>query len=63
MNAKEFNRKYEVGTCFIRQTNLEFGPIVRTVGKANDFNCGAIVEINVIPYFVRINTLIPAIPF
>ncbi|ECQ1030384.1 hypothetical protein L1O59_005537 [Salmonella enterica] len=61
MNAKEFNRQYKVGTCFIRQTNLEFGPIVRTVGKANDFDCGAIVEINVIPYFVRIDELIPAV--
>ncbi|EBW6359731.1 hypothetical protein DPU24_02540 [Salmonella enterica subsp. enterica serovar Oranienburg] len=60
MNAKEFNRKYEVGAHFIRQTNREFGPVVRTVGKANEFRCGAIVEINVIPYFVRINTLTPA---
>lgn len=60
MNAKEFNRKYEVGTCFIRQSHQASGPVVRTVGKANDFKCGVIVEINVIPYFVRIDTLIPA---
>lgn len=65
MDAKEFNRKYEVGTCFIHQPHraLRSGPVVRTVGVANEFKCGVIVEINVEPYFVRINTLIPAIPF
>ncbi|EBP4586507.1 hypothetical protein VH79_25745 [Salmonella enterica] len=62
MNAKEFNRRYKVGSCFIHQPNrvLRGGPVVRTVGAANDFKCGVIVEINVEPYFVRINTLIPA---
>ncbi|EDR2284959.1 hypothetical protein GRK35_000353 [Salmonella enterica] len=65
MDAKEFNRKYEVGTCFIHQPHrvLRSGPVVRTVGVAREFKCGVIVEINVEPYFVRINTLIPAIPF
>ncbi|EAV2404805.1 hypothetical protein GN576_001628 [Salmonella enterica] len=65
MDAKEFNRKYKVGTCFIYQPHraLRGGPVVRTVGVARKFKCGVIVEINVEPYFVRINTLTPAIPF
>ncbi|EEK2576267.1 hypothetical protein Y614_14810 [Salmonella enterica subsp. enterica serovar Montevideo] len=62
MNAKEFNRKYKVGSCFIHRPHREFpcDRVVRTVDVANDFKCGVIVEINLEPYFVRINTLAPA---
>ncbi|ECA0400615.1 hypothetical protein EIL26_01715 [Salmonella enterica subsp. enterica serovar Newport] len=65
MDAKEFNRKYEVGSHFIHRPHREFpcDRAVRTVDVANDFKCGVIVEINLEPYFVRINTLTPAIPF
>lgn len=61
MDAKEFNRKYEVGSRFIHRPHREFpcDRAVRTVGVANEFKCGVIVEINLEPYFVRINTLIP----
>lgn len=65
MNAKEFNREYKVGTCFIyhphRDSPCDY--VVKTVDVAREFNYGVIVEINVEPYFVRINTLIPVIPF
>ncbi|EBH1518533.1 hypothetical protein CBX60_22460 [Salmonella enterica subsp. enterica serovar Pensacola] len=65
MDAKEFNRKYKVGSHFIHRPHREFlcDRAVRTVDVANEFKCGVIVEINLEPYFVRINTLTPAIPF
>lgn len=65
MDAKEFNRKYKVGSHFIHRPHREFScdRAVRTVGVANEFKCGVIVEINLKPYFVRINTLTPAIAF
>lgn len=65
MDAKEFNRKYKVGSHFIHRPHREFScdRAVRTVGVANEFKCGVIVEINLEPYFVRINTLTPAIAF
>ncbi|EMF0013754.1 hypothetical protein VY443_002156 [Salmonella enterica] len=62
MNAKEFNRKYQVGTRFIHRSHrgLPDNRVVRTRGIAREFKCGVIVEINLEPYFVRINTLTPA---
>ncbi|EMU8493978.1 hypothetical protein AAA510_002126 [Salmonella enterica] len=62
MNAKEFNRKYQVGTRFIHRSyrDLPDNRVVRTRGIAREFKCGVIVEINLEPYFVRINTLTPA---
>ncbi|MFJ5319217.1 hypothetical protein [Pectobacterium versatile] len=61
MNAGEFNKKHKVGAMFIHHSNSLHGSrMVKTVDIACDFNCGAIVEINKAPYFVRINTLKPA---
>ncbi len=39
MNAKEFNKKYPVGSSFIHQPNkaLRGGKAVKTVAPANDF--------------------------
>lgn len=59
VNAIEFNKKHKVGGVFIHHAHpaLRGGHIVKTVGIARDFDCGAIVEINQEPYFVKINTL------
>ncbi|WCG83781.1 hypothetical protein [Pectobacterium sp. A5351] len=61
MNAGEFNKKHKVGAAFFhRAPPLRAGRMVKTVDIARDFNCGAIVEINLESYFVKINTLKPA---
>ncbi|EKN5996274.1 hypothetical protein ACVSUC_19895 [Yersinia enterocolitica] len=59
MNAKQFNTCYPVGTIFTYIPNpiLRGGRVVRTVAPANDFKCGCVVEINVEPYFVKIESL------
>ncbi|MEB0964992.1 hypothetical protein VC899_07245 [Citrobacter braakii] len=59
MNAKQFNQQYPVGTRFTHIANpaLRGGRVVKTVAPANDFKCGCVVEINVEPYFVKIETL------
>ncbi|MCI4235967.1 hypothetical protein F6X50_11570 [Dickeya dianthicola] len=59
MGADEFNKKYAVGHSFGYCPNpiLRGEKIVKTVDVARDFNCGAIVEINLEPYFVKIDTL------
>lgn len=59
MNADTFNKLYPVGTSFTYIPNpaLRGGRIVRIVAPAGDFSCGCIVEINVEPYFVKIETL------
>lgn len=44
---------------FHRAPTLRARRMVKTVDIARDFNCGAIVEINLEPYFVRINRLMP----
>lgn len=49
-----FNQTYPVGSIFVRQ-----GEYVATVDKANKFESGVIVEINKIPWFVKIETLWP----
>lgn len=62
VNAIEFNKKYKVGAAFHHSyPALRGSRMVKTVGIARDFDCGAIVEINLEPYFVKINTLKPAI--
>ncbi len=33
------------------------GRVVKTVAPARDFKCGCVVEINVEPYFVKVETL------
>ncbi|WP_038914135.1 hypothetical protein [Dickeya zeae] len=58
MNAGEFNKKYPIGAAFYHaQPALRGRRMVKTVDIARDFNCGAIVEINLEPYFVKIDTL------
>ncbi|EAP3579882.1 hypothetical protein GFF53_15045 [Salmonella enterica] len=59
MNARRFNQLYKVGTLFICITESmpDGGRVVKTVGPARDFKCGCIVEINVEPYFVKVETL------
>ncbi|CAD5676909.1 Uncharacterised protein [Escherichia coli] len=36
---------------------LRGGRVVKTVAPARDFKCGCVVEINVEPYFVKVETL------
>ncbi|EKN3998436.1 TPA: hypothetical protein ACHYPN_003314 [Yersinia enterocolitica] len=62
MNAKEFNKKYPVGSGFIYQPNkiLRGGKAVRTVAAAGDFTQGVIVEISLEPWFANIKALTPA---
>ncbi len=59
MNAKNFNKQYPVGTRFMRIAHpaLRGGRVVKTVSPARDFKCGCVVEINVEPYFVKVETL------
>jgi hypothetical protein len=57
MNARQFNKTYPVGTIFKYRNSAK---MVKTVAPANDLSCGAVVEINVIPYFVSITRLTPA---
>lgn len=62
MTAAQFNKLYPVGALFIEQSKHDLidGRTVKTVAKANDLKCGTIVEINVIPHFVNIDSLKPA---
>ncbi|EDL0142713.1 hypothetical protein CLF52_24840 [Salmonella enterica subsp. enterica serovar Kottbus] len=59
MNERRFNQLYEVGTLFIcTSESVPDGEcVVKTVGPARDFKCNCIVEINVEPYFVKVETL------
>ncbi|HFV1805114.1 TPA: hypothetical protein ACIX4V_003354 [Escherichia coli] len=59
MNAKNFNKQYPVGTRFMHTAHpaLRGGRVVKTVASARDFKCGCVVEINVEPYFVKVETL------
>lgn len=59
MNARRFNQLYKVGALFIctAESMPDGGQVVKTVGPARDFKCGCIVEINVEPYFVKVETL------
>ncbi|MBH3104265.1 hypothetical protein I5R01_14585 [Serratia marcescens] len=63
MSAKEFNRKHEIGTVFIYQSEPEvcFRLLVKTQGPARDFEkSGTVVEINKAPYFVKVTALTAA---
>ncbi|WP_336710259.1 hypothetical protein [Pectobacterium aroidearum] len=61
MNAGEFNKRHKVGSLFNHTSpTLRGARMVKTCDIARDFKCGAVVEINIYPYFVRINTLKPA---
>lgn len=63
MKAKEFNQKYSVGSRFVYLTGPEIlgGKIVRTKDVARDLEkSGAIVEISLAPFFVRLYSLKPA---
>ncbi|EOK3978868.1 hypothetical protein ACM5QE_003823 [Escherichia coli] len=59
MNAKNFNKQYPVGTRFMHTAHpaLRGGRVVKTVSPARDFKCGCVVEINVEPYFVKVEIL------
>lgn len=59
MDAEAFNKAHPIGTVFIHAAHpaLRGGHTVRTVAKAQDFNCGCVVEINREPYFVKVETL------
>ncbi|ELD0485485.1 hypothetical protein QUQ58_002001 [Escherichia coli] len=59
MNANRFNLLYPVGTHFMHIAHpvLRGGRVVKTVSPARDFKCGSVVEINVEPYFVKVETL------
>ncbi|HGE8473095.1 TPA: hypothetical protein ACGD7V_002672 [Serratia marcescens] len=59
--AKLFNQQHAVGSAFIHQPNraLRGGPVVRTVEVARDLKSATVVEINVAPYFVNIESLAP----
>ncbi|HEN7340493.1 TPA: hypothetical protein U7N74_002245 [Serratia marcescens] len=59
--AKLFNQQHKIGSTFIYQPNrvLRGGPVVRTVDTARDLKSATVVEINVAPYFVNIESLTP----
>lgn len=59
MSANDFNERYPTGTRFllVKNTTLRGGRVVKTVAPARDFKCGCVVEINVEPYFVKVETL------
>lgn len=61
MTAAQFNREYEVGSVFILSTALQNsnGKPVRTVAKADEIGSGAVVEINLEPWFTNIRNLTP----
>lgn len=59
MTAKQFNERYPVGRTFIYQRSrfLRGGPMVRTLGRAIDEGKRTIVEIDIHPYYIDIDTL------
>lgn len=59
MNAKNFKQLYPPGTRFmhIAHQAVRGGRVVKSVAPARDFKCGCVVEINVEPYFVKVETL------
>lgn len=61
MTATQFNREYRVGSIFILSTKLKGsdGKPVRTVAPADDIGSGAVVEINLEPWFTNIRNLKP----
>ncbi|HHR6442783.1 TPA: hypothetical protein ACS777_003559 [Providencia alcalifaciens] len=59
LTAKQFNEKYLVGHTFIYQRSrfLRGGPTVRTLDRAKDEGERTIVEIDIHPYYIDIDTL------
>lgn len=59
LSAKQFNKRYPVGSYFIYQPNriLRCGPPARTLSWANDENDRTIVEIDIEPYYTDIDSL------
>ncbi|MFP4863927.1 hypothetical protein ACLFLC_13465 [Providencia rettgeri] len=59
LTAQQFNEKYLVGHIFIYQESrfLRGGPAVKTLGRAKDEAERVIVEINIHPYYVDIDSL------
>ncbi|HAL7769934.1 TPA: hypothetical protein H7D48_004984 [Escherichia coli] len=59
MKAKTFNQLYPPGTRFMHFEHpaMPSGRVVKTVSPARDFKRGCVVEINVEPYFVKVETL------
>ncbi|EJD6046374.1 hypothetical protein V8167_002935 [Providencia rettgeri] len=59
LTAKQFNEKYLIGHTFIYQRSrfLRGGPTVRTLGRAKDEGERTIVEIDIEPYYIDIDTL------
>ena len=62
LTAQQFNEKYLVGHIFIYQESrfLRGGPAVRTLDIAKNEGNRVIVEINIHPYYVDIDSLINA---
>lgn len=59
LSAKQFNKRYPVGSYFIYQPNriLRGGPMVRTLSRAKDEDNRTIVEIDSEPYYTDIDSL------
>lgn len=59
LTAQQFNEKYLVGHIFIYQESrfLRGGPAVRTLDIAKNEGNRVIVEINIHPYYVDIDSL------
>ncbi|HFD6663169.1 hypothetical protein [Morganella morganii] len=59
LSAKQFNKRYPVGSYFIYQPNriLRGGPPARTLSRAKDENDRTIVEIDIEPYYTDIDSL------
>ncbi|MFB5082524.1 hypothetical protein [Raoultella sp. C349492] len=60
--ARLFNQQHKIGSTFIYQPcrALRGGQPVRTVDIARDFKSDTVVEINVAPYFVNVDSLTPS---
>ncbi|EJD6670146.1 hypothetical protein M0K80_RS04585 [Providencia rettgeri] len=60
LTAQQFNDHYPIGSYFYYQPNrfLNGGETIRTWGKAKDEGKRTIVEINIEPYYVDIDSLI-----
>ncbi|WPU22592.1 hypothetical protein RI049_21590 [Cedecea neteri] len=61
MKARAFNKAFPVGSYFIfKSCKSQFGgKSVKTVDVARDLKSATIVEIQVEPYFVNVDSLTP----
>lgn len=62
LTARQFNEKYLIGHIFIYQASrfLRGGSAVKTLDRAKDEGERVIVEIDIHPYYVDIDSLINA---